>query len=92
MVPKVNSDCVSAVEVARRLGVSRLHVYRLVRAGQLPAGVVIRVGRRKLRFDCAALESWIRTGGAEPTQAPTKPGAGLAALMARYYANRERSE
>ena len=97
MTSETNSNCISAAAVALRLGVSRLHVYRLVREGDLPAGVVIRVGRRKLQFDRAMLESWIRSGGAgqrgrRTLDGPQTRGAGLKALLARNSATREQSE
>ena len=97
VTPESNSACLSAEDVARRLGVSRMHVYRLVRNGALPPGVTVRVGRRKLQFDRAMLENWIRAGGAGPKSRSTADtqksrGAGLSALMSLQKATRERSE
>ena len=97
MTLESNSICLSAEGVARRLGISRLQVYRLVREGALPPGVAVRVGRRKLQFDRAMLESWIRAGGTGPSGTPTvdaqaSRGAGLTALISRHTASRERSE
>jgi excisionase family DNA binding protein len=45
---------------ARRLGVRRLRLYALVRAGHIPA---VRMGPRSLRFDPSALDQFIRAGG-----------------------------
>jgi putative molybdopterin biosynthesis protein len=45
-------------EVAERLGMHPVTVYRLAKEGRLP---VFRVGRM-LRFDAAELEKWIREG------------------------------
>jgi excisionase family DNA binding protein len=45
-------------EVAKRLGMHPVTVYRLAKEGRLP---VFRVGRM-LRFDADELEQWIRAG------------------------------
>lgn len=53
---------ISASEVAEILGVSAIRVYEMARAGLLPAGVVVRLGRQ-VRFNADALDRWIESGG-----------------------------
>ncbi len=53
-------------EVARILRVPNLHVYRLVRQGNLPA---VHVGRW-VRIPEEALRAWIAQGGTSVRQAP----------------------
>ena len=50
------ADLVDAKSAARRLGLSLPSIYRLARAGCLPA---VRVGADSLRFDPMDLTSWI---------------------------------
>lgn len=52
-------------EVAHYLRVHRGTVYRLVKAGYLPA---IRVGR-DLRFDMRVVDEWVANGGTAPSDA-----------------------
>lgn len=47
---------------ARRLGVTPARFYELCRRKVLPAGVVVRLGRR-IRVDPEALERFIADGG-----------------------------
>ena len=54
MTPLITAD-----DVATWLGVGRLRVYELARAGLLPC---VRIGR-SVRFDRVAVEQWIRAGG-----------------------------
>ena len=48
-------------EVARRLAVSRAHVYRLVKEGYLPT---VRVGARAVRVREEALEAFLKANEA----------------------------
>jgi excisionase family DNA binding protein len=48
---------------AKRLGVSKLRFYELVRRGVLPPGVVVRLGRH-IRVNPTRLEAFIDSGGA----------------------------
>lgn len=50
---------VTARTVAERLGISQHRVYELARTGDLPH---VRLGR-SMRFDPAAIESFIKGGG-----------------------------
>ena len=47
---------ISAIEVARRLGISRRSLDRRIESG-LP---VRRIGPRLMRFDWAAVDAWVR--------------------------------
>jgi excisionase family DNA binding protein len=48
---------------AKRIGVSKLRLYELVRSGVLPPGVVVRLGRH-IRINPERLEEFIASGGA----------------------------
>lgn len=49
-------------EAAEMLSIGAPRLYELARAGVLPDGVKVRLGRQ-LRFDAEALREWVRTGG-----------------------------
>lgn len=49
-------------EAAEMLSISAPRLYQLARAGVLPGGVQVRLGRQ-LRFDADALREWVRSGG-----------------------------
>jgi excisionase family DNA binding protein len=54
--------CLTAVEVARLLGVHKLTVYRLAAAGRIPS---FRIATA-VRFDPRAIAKWMRAqGGAQ---------------------------
>jgi len=53
-------ELVNAEVVAKRIGEPRWRVYELVRSGYLPA---VRLGARRLKFDEAAIEHFIQSGG-----------------------------
>lgn len=65
-------------EVARILRVPKLHVYRLVRQGDLPA---VHVGRW-VRIPEEALRAWIAQGGTSVRQAPLDQTENPSALPA----------
>jgi excisionase family DNA binding protein len=48
---------------AEILSVTRQRIYELVRENFFPAGVVVRLGTRQLRFHEEALLEWINRGG-----------------------------
>ncbi len=48
-----------AKDAAPLLGISPIRLYRLAREGQLPDGVVVRLGERAVRFSSVALEAWL---------------------------------
>jgi excisionase family DNA binding protein len=50
----------SAEWVAKRLGISTWGAYELAKRGELPC---VRLGKRRVRFDEAAIEAWIAAGG-----------------------------
>jgi len=57
--PTLSEELLTAVEVAKRLGVSRQRVYELIRRGSIEA---VKIGRqRRVRF--ATLDQFIRRGG-----------------------------
>jgi len=56
-----DSELLTAKAVAQRLGIIPWRVYLEARAGRLPG--VVWIGRRTLRFDPAAIESFIAAGG-----------------------------
>ena len=45
------------------LKVKKNRIYELVREGYFPPGVVVKLGKRQLRFDESALREWIARGG-----------------------------
>jgi excisionase family DNA binding protein len=45
------------------LNVPKPRIYELVRENFFPAGVVVRLGTRQLRFNEEALLDWIKCGG-----------------------------
>lgn len=49
-------------EVAERLRVTPARLYALVRAGVLPRGVAVRIGRQ-VRINPKRLEAWLNEGG-----------------------------
>jgi len=55
-IPKL---AVSAVEVAKMLGISRAHVWRLLSSGRIPRPV--RFGR-SVRWDRWTIEEWLAAG------------------------------
>lgn len=50
-------------KVAEILDVKKGRVYELVRENFFPAGVVIKLGKRQIRFDEDALREFIARGG-----------------------------
>jgi putative molybdopterin biosynthesis protein len=61
----------SVGEVATRLGVSRLTVWRLIDRGEIPA---LRVGRQ-LRLDPEELNAWLYAVQGSPAVTPSRRGA-----------------
>ena len=53
-------------DVAQRLGISELAVYREVQKGQIPH---FRISTR-IRFDARTIEEWIEAGGSAAEQEP----------------------
>lgn len=58
-MPETPRTLITAADVAARLGVGKHRVYELARTGALPC---VRLGR-SMRFDPAAIETFISTGG-----------------------------
>lgn len=61
---------VSIDEIASRLGVAKDSVYRWIEGRHLPAH---RLGRL-WKFKISEVDAWLRSGGAEPAEAPTHGG------------------
>ena len=55
---------VTVGEAAERLSLSESLLYRMARAGELPAGCVARVGRA-VRLNWPRLREWAEAGGTE---------------------------
>jgi len=51
------SEFVSPAELAKRLGISRRTLFRLVSAGRLPEPV--RLTKRTIRWEWAAVQQWL---------------------------------
>jgi|YelNatPaOPRAMG01_1025707.scaffolds.fasta_scaffold323599_1 prophage regulatory protein len=51
------SEFVSPAELAKRLGISRRTLFRLVSAGRLPEPV--RLTKRTVRWEWAAVQQWL---------------------------------
>jgi excisionase family DNA binding protein len=66
----------NAFDVAERLSLRAERVYELVRKNQFPLGVVVRIGKRQIRFNEAALNAWIEHGGGLATADGSEIGVG----------------
>ncbi len=51
-------------EGATILRVKPPRAYDLIREGFFPVGVIVKIGKRQLRFSEEGLRSWIESGGA----------------------------
>lgn len=58
----MKSVLVDAREVEQLFGEKASRIYQLVREGVLPAGVVVRLGRR-IKFHRTKLIEWMENGG-----------------------------
>lgn len=56
------TEVLSVLEVAKRLGCSKDHVYRLITDGTLPSLDIGRGGRSKTRIPAKNLEAYIQAG------------------------------
>jgi excisionase family DNA binding protein len=48
-------------EVAKLLGVSSGRIYAMTRRGEIPPSIVVRLGKRELRFHMVGFAAWLRT-------------------------------
>lgn len=65
--PASFSECYTAKQVAKELGIRVRRVYDLANRNEIP---VKRVGRRQMRFPRAALSEWLNSGNS-PFLRPT---------------------
>ena len=65
---------ITAKEVAAAWQMPVARVYELVRAGSVP---VVRLGKRQIRFDEAALRLWIEHGGSLIEEGKTVKSIGM---------------
>lgn len=56
------TEVLSVLEVAKRLGCSKDHVYRLITDGKLPSLDIGRQGRSKTRVPAKNVEAYIQAG------------------------------
>jgi excisionase family DNA binding protein len=59
----LDSKFLSTAEVAKLLGVSSQVVLKWARLGKIP---VLRLGKRVLRFEAAAIEAWLKKCNEQP--------------------------
>jgi excisionase family DNA binding protein len=54
---------ITVKEGSRILNTKLPRTYELIRAGEFPPGVVVRIGHKQLRFSEDGLKRWIEAGG-----------------------------
>ena len=68
---------IRASEAAKELDISLQRLYSLARSGGFDPGVIVRFGKRQIRFNRERLQEWVEAGGTYVSDDPASVGIGI---------------